>query len=88
MKSKPIKLEQSEEMEFPMTLDGVTADKLPEIKKWEVGESYTLEVKVEMTGIRKSPYEKDAEIRADFKILDIKNLGNTSKLEKLNEKLS
>ena len=73
-------------MEMPMMLDGITAEKLPEIKKWVVGDNYTLEVVVEMTSIRKSMYEKDAEIKADFKVKSVKNLGKTSKIEKLNEK--
>ena len=77
-----------EAMEMPMMLDGITTDKLPEVKNWKVGDNYTLEVKVEMTGIHKSPYEKESEVRADFKIISVKNLGNTSKIEKLSEKIS
>jgi len=33
----------------------VTSEKLKEIKDWEVGETYTLDIEVEMVGKRKTP---------------------------------
>lgn len=85
---KEIAVDSPEEMEYPTLLEGVTAKELPEVKNWEVGETYTLQITAELTEVRKSAYEKDAEVKACFKVKEIKNLGNTSKIEKLNEKLS
>lgn len=85
MKSKPVTLEAED---MSAVIHGISAEQLPEIKKWKVGEPYTLEVKVELTSVSKSPVIKDAEIHASFKVLEVKNLGNTSAIEKLNEKVS
>lgn len=34
---------------------------LPEAKKWEIGEEYTITLKLKMTGISISRYQNDAE---------------------------
>lgn len=46
---------------------------LPEIKKWNVGEKYVLEVTVEMNGIRQEDYgEEKGKYVGNFKVTSVK----------------
>lgn len=50
----------------------VSEKQLPEIKNWKLDGEYTLEVKVKMTGIRKSQFSDSPKASADFVIESIK----------------
>lgn len=52
-------------------ISSITSGKLPEIKNWEIGKKYKLEVEVTMKGIREDEYDND-KIKADFNIESIK----------------
>jgi hypothetical protein len=54
--------------EYPLTMT-IDEDKLPEIKDWKVGEKYSVEVEVTMTGLHKK-YDSD-KLCGDFEITSV-----------------
>ena len=63
---------------------------LPEIKEWDIGKSYKLEVTIQMTG-KRIPSHYDLEmgrsgIKADFKIMGIKNKSESDGAQRFREK--
>ncbi len=70
IKVKKIKSDAPVSMEYypEFTLD---VSQLPEMKDWEVGKKYDLEVQVEMTGMNKSQYDTENKLKGSFKILKV-----------------
>lgn len=60
-----------------------TAEDVPEIKNWKVGDKYYLELEVEQVAMEKDRYgfegEKEKPLTATFKVLAVKALNHNSK---------
>lgn len=46
----------------------IEEDELPEIKNWKIDGEYDLEVKVKLTSLGKSDYEKNPKVWASFRV--------------------
>lgn len=85
VKGTKMKMEQSPMRELPSF--SLSEKDLPELKDWEVGKKYNLEIEVEQIGKEKNSYMTDNknEIMGRFKIVKIK-AENSEEVEKLKSK--
>lgn len=62
-----------------MMLDNIDAKSLPEIKKWDVGKTYTLTVEAKMTNKSEGGWSGNQPLTASFEITKIndKDVGST-----------
>ena len=64
----------------------VSADDLPEIKDWDVGKTYRMEITARQTSKDEYKPNGKVELSAGFEITKIKPIGEQSKMEKLEKK--
>lgn len=71
-------------MKFYLPGFGLKKEELPEIKKWEVGKTYEMKVKVKMTSYSENKYLEDREdrTRAEFEIIGVEAKDNNKLFEK------
>ena len=62
-----------EEMKIMPSIS-LTSEDLPQIKNWQVGGKYKLQLEVEQTEMSKSEYRKDSPFSARFKVLKVKDM--------------
>lgn len=76
-KEKKKTLGEAEEVEGPMNIFlpgfSLSKEELPKIKKWEVGKTYEMKIKVKMTSYRENKYlgEQTDNVSAGFDIIGI-----------------
>lgn len=56
-------------------------NELPEMKDWNIGKTYRVEIEMEMTGINKSEWEKGKPIRGSFTVKSVKDLTDKNPLD-------
>lgn len=68
-----IKIKKSKPTEATSYYPEFTLDEkqLPDIKDWEVGKKYNLEIEVEMTGQNKSQHDDPNKLKGSFKITKV-----------------
>ena len=80
LRKMPKEVDSMPKMDPMMSMD---EDMMPGMAKMKVGEKHSLDVQVEVTGIRKD--SMDGKMRGDFKIVKIGNKGKTMQDEDMEE---
>lgn len=75
-KKMPVKdlVQKAYQTDMPKRQPTVSLDEtaLPAIKNWKVGGKYKLVLEVEQTSLSKDTFDNENEMRANFKILNVK----------------